>query len=68
MLVACLQPDTRFKPLGEQLSKHLVSSHAPHGADRPDVWGTVCWLLHGGAAVSVILTGMSVMSVTYWQL
>ena len=29
LLAACLQSDTRFKPLGEQLSKHLVSPARP---------------------------------------
>ncbi len=29
MLAAGLQPDTRFKPLGEQLSKHLVALLVP---------------------------------------
>lgn len=29
MLAAGLQPDTRFKPLGEQLAKHLVGLLPP---------------------------------------
>lgn len=29
LLAACLHSDTRFKPLGEQLSKQLVSSPLP---------------------------------------
>ena len=68
MLVACLRIDTRFKPLGEQLSKHLVSFLVPHQLPNPHVWGCVCGLLHGGGTAALILTGMLVMRVAHWQL
>ena len=57
MLVACSQPDTRFKPLGEQL---LLMGQT----------GLIYGALYAGCCMVVlmVLTGMSIMSVTYWQL